>query len=98
MKVSQLLLTATTCGGLLAGLLHFAQPTDWFAPPSATAVVEVRVVDREVERLGSGIDERDEPREDVVGGLCTGVQQDELDVVARAQRAAVTSCRDRPAG
>ncbi len=46
MKVSQFLLTATTCGGLLAGLLHFAQPTDWFAPSSATAVVEVRVVPR----------------------------------------------------
>ena len=46
MKVSRFLLTATACGGLLAGSLHFAQPTGWFSPPSAAAVVEVRVVPR----------------------------------------------------
>ena len=46
MKVSRFLLTATACGGLLAGILHFAQPTSWFTSPSATAVVEVRVVPR----------------------------------------------------
>ena len=46
MKVSRFLLTATACGGLLAGIFHFAQPSGWFTPPSATAVVEVCVVPR----------------------------------------------------
>ena len=46
MKVSRFLLTATACGALFAGILQFVQPSGWFAPPSATVVVEVRVVPR----------------------------------------------------
>jgi hypothetical protein len=62
----------------------------------------VRVVDGEVERALRPVDEREEPGEDVVGGLRTGVQEQDIDVVARARGArghvVVTSCRDRSAG
>ncbi|MBA4016957.1 MAG: hypothetical protein C0483_07210 [Pirellula sp.] len=46
MKVSRFLLTWAACGGLLAAAFHFAQPNAWFTPPTAAAVVEVRVVPR----------------------------------------------------